>query len=94
MHYSWDKAFLEANRRCGSLIYIGLFTRLPPCAIGRSRTRPAWCGILLLDVLDAPNLSIDQPYLDPMGVRSRAGQNVLDDASGQFSGSLVLLEDD
>ena len=50
--------------------------------------------MLLLDLLDASNLSIDQPYLDPMWVRSGVGQNVLDDASGQFSGSLVLLEDD
>lgn len=39
-------------------------------------------GILLLDFLDAPNLAIDQPYLDPMWVRSGVGQNVLDDASG------------
>lgn len=54
----------------------------------------ARCRILLLDILDAPNLSIDQPYLDPVWVRSGVGQNVLDDASGQFSCSLVLLEDD
>ena len=53
------------------------------------------CGILLfLDLLYAPNLSIDKPYLDPMWVRSGVGQNVLDDSSGQFSCSLVLLEDD
>jgi len=50
--------------------------------------------LLLLDFLYAPNLSIDQPYLDPMWVRSGVGQNVLDDSSGQFSCSLVLLEDD
>ena len=52
------------------------------------------CVMLLLDLLDAPNLSIDQPYLDPMWVRSGVSQNVLDDSSGQFSCSLVLLEDD
>ena len=49
---------------------------------------------LLLDFLYAPHLSIDQPYLDPMWVRSGVSQNVLDDSSGQFSCSLVLLEDD
>ena len=58
------------------------------------RARSALCGILLLNLLYAPNLSIDQPYLDPMGVRGGVGQNVLDDSSGQFSCSLVLLEDD
>ena len=31
------------------------------------RARSALCGILLLNLLCAPNLSIDQPYLDPMG---------------------------
>jgi hypothetical protein len=49
--------------------------------------------MLLLDVLDAPDLSIDKPYLDPMRVRNGVGQNILDDPSGQFSCSLVLLED-
>ncbi len=53
----------------------------------------SWCGVPL-DVLDAPNLSIDQPYLDPMGVRSGVGQNILDDPTGQLSCSLVLLEND
>jgi len=52
------------------------------------------CVALLLDFLYAPNLSIDQPYLDSMWVRSGVRQNVLDDSSGQFSCSLVLLEDD
>jgi hypothetical protein len=52
------------------------------------------CVALLLDFLYASNLSIDQPYLDPMWVRSGVRQNVLDDSSGQFSCSLVLLEDD
>jgi hypothetical protein len=53
-------------------------------------------GLLLrlLDFLYAPNLSIDQPYLDSMWVRWRVGQNVLDDSSGQFSCSLILLEND
>ena len=46
------------------------------------RARSALCGILLLDFLYAPNLSIDQPYLDPIGVRGGVGQNVLDDSSG------------
>jgi hypothetical protein len=63
-------------------------------SIRRNGVRSAICGILLLDLLDAPNLSIDQPYLDPMWVRSGVGQNVFDDSSGQFSCSLVLLEDD
>jgi len=52
------------------------------------------CAALLLDFLYAPNLSIDQPYLDPMWVRSGARQNILDDSLSQFSCSLVLLEDD
>jgi hypothetical protein len=52
------------------------------------------CGILLLDFLYAPDLSIDKPYLDPMRVRNGFGQNILDDPSGKFSCSLVLLEDD
>ena len=52
------------------------------------------CGMLLLDLLYAPNLSIDKPYLNPMWVRNGVGQNILDDPSGQFSCSLVLLEDD
>jgi hypothetical protein len=63
-------------------------------SIVRNGARSARCRILLLDVLDTPNLSIDQPYLDPVWVRSGVGQNVLDDSSGQFSCSLVLLEDD
>jgi hypothetical protein len=50
--------------------------------------------MLLLDFLNAPNLSIDKPYLNPMWVKNGVGQNVLDDSSGQFSCSLVLLEDD
>ena len=62
-------------------------------SIVRTGARSTRCHILL-DVLDAPNLSIDQPYLDPVWVRSGVGQNVLDDALGQFSCSLVLLEDD
>jgi len=49
--------------------------------------------MLLLDFLYTPDLSINKPYLDPMGVRNRVGQNILDDPSGQFSCSLVLLED-
>jgi hypothetical protein len=52
------------------------------------------CGMLLPDFLYAPNLSIDKPYLDPMWVRNGVGQNILDDPAGQFSCSLVLLEDD
>lgn len=63
-------------------------------SIVRNGARSAMCDLLLLDLLDAPNLSIDQSDLDPMGVRSGVGQNVLDDSSGQFSCSLVLLEDD
>jgi hypothetical protein len=39
-------------------------------------------GMLLLDFLYAPNLSIDKPYLDPMWVRNGVGQNILDDPSG------------
>ena len=50
-------------------------------------------GILLLDFLYAPDLSIDKSYLDPMRVRNGIGQNILDDSLGQFSCSLVLLED-
>ena len=53
----------------------------------------SWCGVFL-DVLDAPNLSIDQSYLDPMGMRSGVGQNILDDPTSQLSCSLVLLEND
>jgi hypothetical protein len=51
-------------------------------------------SLRLLDLLYTPNLSIDQPYLDPMWMRRGVGQNILDDSSGQLSGSLVLLEND
>jgi hypothetical protein len=61
---------------------------------GRNGARSALRGIIILDFLDTPNLSIDQPYLDPMWVGSGVGQNILDDSSGQFSCSLVLLEND
>jgi hypothetical protein len=34
-----------------------------------------------------------EPYLNPMRVKRRVREQVLDDAAGQFPGGLVLLED-
>jgi len=46
---------------------------------------------LMDDFLDAADDSTDQANLDPMGMLRRAGQNILDDPLGQFSGTLILF---
>jgi hypothetical protein len=60
----------------------------------REEEKATLCGILVLDFLYAPDLSINKSYLDPMRVRRGIGQNILDDSSSKFSCSLVLLEND
>jgi hypothetical protein len=44
--------------------------------------------------LNTPDLPVRQPYLDPMRVVGRVGQQVFYGADGFAAGSLVLLEDD
>jgi hypothetical protein len=48
----------------------------------------------LKNFLHATNLSVGEPDLDPVRVKFRVGQQVLDDADGLFAGALILFEDD
>jgi hypothetical protein len=46
-----------------------------------------------MDDLNPADFTVLQPYLNPVRVKRRLGEQVPDDASSLFTGALVLLED-
>jgi hypothetical protein len=46
-----------------------------------------------MDDLNSADFTIHQPYLDPVRVKRRLREKVLDDPSGLFPCGLVLFED-
>jgi len=48
----------------------------------------------IMDYFDPAHLSISQPDLNAMGMIGRFGENILDNAPGQFAGALVLFQHD
>ena len=50
--------------------------------------------MLTHDLLDASHRAALQPDLDPVRMGRGFGENVLDNALGQFTRALILLQDD
>ena len=51
-------------------------------------------GVVIYDLFDTPHLPTFQADLDSMRMMWRFGEDLFDDALGQFASALILLQDD
>jgi hypothetical protein len=59
-----------------------------------SNTQISSLARLFFYFLDPSDLTAFQPDLDAMGMSGGFGQDILDDTLGEFSGTLILHQDD
>jgi hypothetical protein len=63
-------------------------------ANARKKGRCLFISSLLHDLFDSSHLPIHQADLDAVRMIWRLGENILDDAFGQFACALILFQDD